>query len=167
MRIVVIQHATDLQALSTRLLTGKTGSQRAVEQLRNLNPHVEFERIKPGTVLVIPDAPGFRSDESTSVAGEAFEDLRAHLLASLEAAGDRARGGFDALQAQQKDVLGVLKSKILGRVIGTDPDLVEQVEAAKQGFARDQQDAKTADRTLKLLIKQSAAELAAIAKLLA
>lgn len=166
MRMIVIDKKTDLRALSTRLLGEEAGRSSALDKLKDLNPHVDFKTIEPGTVLLIPDAPGFRDAESSSVTGDAFDALREQMLASVEAATSRLRGGFDALLTEQKEVAAVLKSAAVRRAIEADPDLKPQIEAATQVFKQDQQQARDVEKTLQTLQEQAAAELAALAALL-
>lgn len=89
MRVTVIDKK-NLQVFS-KLLGDKIGSGSALERLKNLNPHVDFKKIEPGTVLLIPDAPGFRDAESFSVTGGAFDALREQMLASVDIAASRLR----------------------------------------------------------------------------
>ena len=44
--------------LVSGLSANRSGS--ALESLRRLNPHVDLARLKPGMVLLVPDAPDFR-----------------------------------------------------------------------------------------------------------
>lgn len=166
MRIIVIKEGTNLQDL----LGDKAGSVSTLDKLKNLNPHVDFSvgfgNIGPGTVLLIPELPGLRIAESSSVTGEAFDALRDQVLASVDAASTRMRSGFDALLTEQKAVAVVLKSAGLRRALEADPKLKPQINAAAQVFKQDQQQAKAADATLKVLQKQATAELDQLAKML-
>lgn len=166
MRVIVIDKKTDLRALRSRLLGDKAGSGSALDKLKNLNPHVDFKKIEPGTVLLIPNAPGFRDAESFSVTGDAFDALREQMLASVDDAASRLRGGYEALLTEQKEVAVVLKSAALKRAIKADPDLKPQIEAATQVFKHDQQQARDAEKTMQTLQEQAAAELASLTQLL-
>lgn len=164
MRVTFIDEK-NLQAF-TQLLGDKIGSGSALEQLKNLNPHVDFKKIEPGTVLLIPDALGFHDAESFSVTGHAFDALREQMLASVDAAASRLRGGYEALLTEQKEVAVVLKSAAVKRAIKADPDLEPQIEAATQVFKQDQQQARDAEKTMQTLQEQAAAELASLTQLL-
>lgn len=163
MQVIVIDK-NNLQAFS-RLLGDKIGSGSALDQLKNLNPHVDFKKIELGTVLLIPDTPAFHHAESLSVTGGAFDALREQMLASVDAAASRLRGGYEALVTEQKEVAVVLKSAAVKRALEADPDLKLQIEAATQVFKEDQQRAKEAEKTLQIL-QQTKDELDALAKLL-
>ena len=64
MRILVIKQDTDLQALSGRLLSAKLSGDQAdsaLEALQHLNPHADLKKLRIGTVLLVPEAPGFKA----------------------------------------------------------------------------------------------------------
>jgi hypothetical protein len=165
MRTFVVGKGNSPKSLIALLLGNEAASASAVDLLTNLNPHVDFTKvIEPGTVLLIPDVPGGRGAAGSSVTGNAFDALRDQLLASVKAAGARARSGFDAQLNEQQEVDAVLKSGGLKRALKVDPELRPQVDAAAQGFKQAQQRAKTADATLTALQQQATEELAHLAK---
>jgi hypothetical protein len=164
MRMIVIKQGTDLQALGARLLGA--AREGALQSLQRLNPHVDFKRIEPGTVVLVPEQPGLREGESASVGGEAFGAFSEQARAALEATATRVRSGHEARLAQQKDVAAVLKSPALKRLLEADPDLKKELDAALQVFKDDQQAAKESEKLLKTLQDESAVELAALGKLI-
>ena len=166
MRMIVIRQGTDLQSLGARLLSASEGRDAALEQLQRLNPHVDFKRIEPGTVLLVPDLPGLREGETSSVGGQAFEAFHEQLTGSLDAAITRVRRGHEALVQQRQEVNAVLKTASVKRLLEADPDIKPQLAAAAQVFKQDQQQAKDADKMLDSLQQNAAAELASLAKLL-
>ena len=166
MRMIVIDQASDLQALTTRLFGANGDPGGAVDKLTRLNPHVNFKKIVAGTVLLIPEDAGLQAGQTASVTGDAFAALREQMLASLDAASSRVRDGYDARLAEQKDVASVLSSAAMKRAIEIDTALKPQVDAAAQVFKDDQQQAKLANDTLKAFQQQAGAELDRIAKML-
>jgi hypothetical protein len=168
MRVLVIREQTTGNDLADKLVRGKGGSDdKALASLQHLNPHVNFAQIKAGTVLVIPDEPGFRDDAGARVEGDAFGELRAEALKALDAAAARVRSGHDRRLNEGKEMTAVLRSAQFKRAAETDQELKAQAEAAAQVFRQDQTDAKTALENLKLIEDQAKAELDALAKLLA
>ena len=167
MRMIVIKQRTDLQALGAQLLGAGAAREGALQSLQRLNPHVDFkQRIEPGTVVLVPEQPGLREGESASVGGEAFESFSEQVRAALEATASRVRSGHEARLAQQKDVVAVLKSPALKKMLESDPDLKKDLDAALQVIKDDQQAAKESEKLLKTLQDQSAAELASLTQLL-
>lgn len=167
MRMIVIDKGTDLTGLTTRLLGSVGASESAVQNLQRLNPHLDLNRLTPGAVVLVPDQPGLREGDSTSVVGESFASFAQATSAALELGAARVRSGHEARLAEQKDVQAVLKSPVLKRVLESDPDLKKHLDALAQGFKDDQQAAKDSDKAMKALLDESATELAVLAKLLA
>ena len=166
MRMIVLDEATDLEALAARLFGANGHADGAIDKLTHLNPHVDFKKIAAGTVLLIPEEAGLREAQTASVTGDAFAVLREQMLASLDAASSRVRDGYDARLAEQKEVVVVLKLAAVKQAIAADPDLKPQIEAGTQVFKQDQQQARDAEKTLQTLQEQAAAELASLTKLL-
>lgn len=172
MRIIVIKQGTDLQALGARLFgAGPTreGNREAareagLQSLQRLNPHVDFKRIEPGTVMLVPEQPGLRETETASVGGEAFEAFSEQVREALKATAARVGSGHEARLAQQRDFTAVLKSPALRRLL--NPDLEKELAAALQVFKDDQQAAKESELRLEALREQSDAELAILGKLI-
>jgi hypothetical protein len=164
MRMIVINQATDLASVATRLLGGTAGREAGLQQLQRLNPHVDVQSIAPGTVLLVPEGAGFEAGQSSSVSGQAFEGLRTQVLAATAAAAPQVRQGFDALASDRADVTNALKTAAVRRVVDGDPDLKPQLDAAAQQFKQDQQRAKDAALALKLLQDGALAELDTLAK---
>ena len=164
MRVKVINSRSDLEALGSAV--GQEQAAKRIEQIQQLNPHVDLKNIKRGTVVLVPDAPGERDAESRSVQGEAFADLRSQVNAALEASRARVRRGYGALNDSAKEVTTVLKSAAVKRALEAQPDLKEQAEAATRKFKQDATDAKAAEQTLKEIGDRVEQELEALAKLL-
>lgn len=167
MRVIVVNSKTDAQTLNTRL--GRDLPGRQFETIEKLNPHVDFTRIEPGTVILVPDAPpaaAGQDDKDRSIQGRAFDDLRELVTGGLESSSARVRRGYDSLVADGKEITAALKSAPVKRAMEADQELKAQVEAAATVFKQDTADAKTADQTLKSIKDRMDEELSALAKLL-
>ena len=167
MRMIIIDRASDLKALETQLFANADGKEATLQQLQRLNPHVDLQRIEPGTVLLVPDRPGIAKDATTPVTAGAVDEFSKQVGDALDSAGARVRQGYQALAAQRQEVTAVLKTAAAKRLLESDPDLSRQLEAAAKVFKDDQQRAKDAEATLKTLREGSKAELDTLAKLLA
>ena len=166
MRMIVIEQATDLQALTTRLLGVKAGAGASLDALKQLNPHVDFGKLGAGTVLLVPDLPGLRNDQATSIGGQAFGTFSQQVLADFDAAATRVQAGHAARLTDQRELAALFKGSALKRAFEADPELKAQADAAAQVFKQDPIDAKAADEALKALKQGLGTELAALAKLL-
>ena len=166
MRMIVIDQATDLQALTTRLLGAKAGAGASLDTLKQLNPHVDFERLGAGTVLLVPDLPGLRDGQTGSIGGQAFDTFSQQVLADFDAAATRVQAGHAARLTDQKELTALFKGTALKRAFEADRELKAQADAAAQVLKQDGADAKAADEALKALKQGLDTELAALAKLL-
>ena len=166
MRMIVINQNTDLKALGARLFGIDSARESALAGLQRLNPHVNFDRMEPGTVILVPEQAGLRDGESVSVSGTAFEAFAVQARSAVEGIAAHVRSGHENRLAQQKDFAALLKSPALKRLFESDPDLKKEFDAAQQTFKDDQQAAKESDSLLKALQEQSALELAGLGKLL-
>ncbi len=167
MRVIVVNSRADVKILDTRL--GKDRAGREFEAIEKLNPHVDFTRVEPGTVILVPDplpAAAGEDDTDRSIQGRAFDDLRELVSDGLEASSARVRRGFETLSTEARDVTAALKSAPMKRAIETDPELKAQVESAAAVFKQDAADAKSAEQTLKSMKDRIDEELNGLAKLL-
>ena len=166
MRMIVIKQSTDLQALGTRLFGVAERKDNGLQHLQRLNPHIDFKKIEAGAVLLVPDQPGLKKGETTSVSGMVFDEFRAQVSDSIDASATHVREGFARLADERQEINGVLKSAAIKRLLEADPDLKPQLEAALQIFKQDQQDAKDIEKTLKTLQQDALAQLIEVGKLL-
>jgi hypothetical protein len=170
MRVIVVNSRADAQTIASRLARERAG--RPADEIEKLNPHVDFARIEPGTVILVPDrrSPAADAEEDDdkdrSIQGRAFDDLREQTTGAFEGGSGRIRRGYDSLAGETKDVSALLKSATVKRAMESDPELKSQVEAAAAVFKQDAADAKAAEQTLKSMKELMEKELDAIAKLL-
>jgi hypothetical protein len=168
LRTFVVESDTSLQSLGTSLLDARfRGAQAdaALERLKALNPHADPERIAAGTVLFVPDSPGFKASASTSTQTAPLEDFRALLSSALRDAASIMTTGNSARAAERADVAAVIKSAAFKRVAGDDKDLAQQVSDAQKALATEESDDKQAEGTLATMSKAALAALAQIGKL--
>lgn len=171
MRVIVINSRADAQTAASRLARERVG--RPADEIERLNPHVDFTRIEPGTVILIPDrinpAGGGDTqddDKDRSIQGRAFDDLRGQAASALEGGSARVRRGFDTLAGEAKEIGALLKSAQVKRAMESDQELKSQVDAAAAVFKQDAADAKAAEQTLKSMKELMAKELEGLSKLL-
>ena len=172
MRLIVIKQASDLQALSVRLLKkpaggkGKAGahevSQATLDQVKRLNPHVDFQRLEADTVLLLPDSPELNDKDSQSLAGNSFEDFAAHTSEGFQAVVQSKRLSAEALGADRAAVNATLKIAAVGNQIKSDSLLKNQVEEANSEFTDAQKQAQDAASQVEAMQKDMNAELEAL-----
>jgi hypothetical protein len=169
MRMIVIKQTMDLKDVGSKLIAKSATSDAALNELKVLNPHVDFKKIEPGTVLFVPDSPGFKATETDSIEGDAFDDLSGQLQSSVNDASDQVARGWSDLLAEEKDVAAAFKIGVTtkrGAATDVDPALKALIDAANAQFKQDQANAKTATDSMKAMEGEVEAELGEIGKLL-
>lgn len=169
-RLVVIKQETDIQTLSSTLLSAKLSDAQAAsatDALKTLNPHLaDVKSLKPGTVLLVPDSPQFKVTATTPAAGGTLDDFGKLLKTGLSDAGDRLKAANAARAEEIAEVASVQKLAAFKKVIETDAELKAQLGDATKDAKTEQQEAAQAEKAMDTMLKGAAAELAALTKLL-
>lgn len=170
MRVILIKQASDLQALTTRLIGKKSAaaSSAALDHLKALNPHVDFNRIEAGTVLLLPDTPDIKADDrdSHSIADDTFEDLSRHMKEGFGAAAARVAKATDDLAADRSAVASAVKTAPVKRLIESDALLKKQLDEANEVSNAELKKLKDAAKQVETMWKAAGEELAALGQLL-
>lgn len=169
MRTLVIKRDADLEALRSELLVSGLSDSRsgaALESIRTLNPHLDFERLKPGMVLLVPDAPDFSKSGTKPVGDEPLDDFEHLVRDGLEAARVKLRAGREKRTFRRKEISEALKSSALKRTIEGDPDLAKRIDVASKRIKDEEKDDARAQKMLHAAAEEIRSELAALAKLL-
>jgi hypothetical protein len=173
MPMIVVGTEKNFAALRPRLLEGKTSaaaSRDVAAAVKAANPEVDLDRLEPGTVLNVPDAPNVavRGDLSLD---EATTQMLAGLAeagsAALKELGAAARKRESAGAAERKKLAESLDGKEVAAATRKDKTLAAGVKATKEAIA--EEDARAEARTA--AFKQAQAdwskELTALKKILA
>ncbi len=171
MRLIVINQDHDLQTLSSKLFgTGSKSGDEAVvgkatfERIKLLNPHVDFQHIEIGTVLLLPDVPELNESDSQSIFGDAFTDFADHVASGLEIVAQRMKTGTEALTMDRMAVTDTLKTAAVRRQIESDPLFEKQLNDAREQHTDEQNEARDAAKQLGALQGLAAQELEALGK---
>jgi hypothetical protein len=167
-RIFIVKKDTDLQSLSTTLLDARfrsTQADAAIEQLRALNPHADLESLKSGTVLLVPDSPGFKLSATALPEATPLDDFRTLVTRGLRDAASRMSRANAARADERAEVADVLKSAVFKRIVGNDKDLAQQADDARKALASEESDDKQAEETLAVASRAALAAFVRIGKL--
>ncbi len=166
MRILVTdaQHGNTL-ALKQTLLKGDS-SGAALAQLQRLNPHVDFERITPGTVLLLPEAAGIEPEAGFAASGDAFDSLSADLGRALDATSKQIKDRLAQNQVDSKALAAALKVRGIAAEIAADPGLAAQVKAATARSADVAKKGAADQKALDDTRRELSADLVALRRLL-
>jgi hypothetical protein len=170
MRMLVIKQNTDAQALNDQLLKAKLSgvqSEAAMSRLQALNPHVDLtQKLRAGTVLLVPDAPSFKATATDAVQDNAFEDFQKLVKDNLGQASSSLKAGNRVRTSERADVSAAFKTSEVMQAIAKDPELKKQIEDAAEALNQDQQEDKDAEQAVSSAGKAALAKLAELGKLL-
>jgi hypothetical protein len=184
MRLVTVKSTTDLNALGAQL-QGAAGVGTPLASVQALNPHLDLNRLKPGDLLLLPDAAASPAPSaapaaagtstaapavvtaplpSQSLGGSGFADFAAEITKGLAAAATRARAGTDTATASRTALSSALRGAAIQRAIGADPQLQKQLDDADAQLKADLARAQAAGKQVELLQKGGADALALFGK---
>jgi hypothetical protein len=168
LRTFIVKSDTDLQSLSGNLLDARFRGGRAdsaLQQLKTLNPHADLEKLRAGTVLFVPDSPGFKASAGTSAQASALDDFRTLVAGALSDAARNMKSGNATRATERADVTAILKSAAFKRIVGTDKDLAQQADDAQKAMATEEGQDKQAEEALATISKAALAALTQMGKL--
>ena len=169
MRILVIKQDTDLPALSGRLLSARLSGEQAdstLKALQDLNPHADLKKLRAGTVLLVPEAPGFKVSASDAVGDETFAGFQRLVKAALSGAAENLKAGDAERSGERDEFAAVIKRAAVKRIIDSDAELKQQVADAAKAHKEEEQQAEQAEQTLATASDAALAKLTELGKLL-
>lgn len=164
LRTFVITEKTDLKTLSGKLLDARfTGARAdaAIEALKRLNPQVDFDKIGRGTVLFVPDAPGFRATSTDLIPAEVLDDFEKLVEDGLTTAQIELDTGNQSRADERKETFRAIE--IAGRIVGNDPELVKLLSEASDTTSREEEldkEASTEFADVSAAIRKAVSQLA-------
>lgn len=169
MRMLIIKQDTDARALSDQLLKARLSdvqSDSALSRLHALNPHVDFTKLRAGTVLLVPAVPSFKATAAEAVHDNAFQDFQKLVKDSLNQASSSLKEGNRARASERAEVSAAFKASAVTRAIANDPELKKQVEDARKTVKQDLEQDNEAEQALGTAGRAALAKLAELGKLL-
>lgn len=141
-----------------------------VQEMQRFNPHVDFTKLAPGTVLVIPDQLRdieFPAGDAESIGPEALASFTGFAKDAIQASATRLRTAAERAKAEEGELAAAAKSQGVNDAIGRDPALKEMIGAA---LKKSQENGRAAAESIKAfdaLSKAALSELQALGKRLA
>lgn len=137
MPIVVVEQEKDLSALTSRLLrarTSKAATERAERAIREANPGVDLDRLRPGTVLVVPPLKEALVDTGDRLgpAVDALVDQLTTELTALETATEVALAEEAAERATVTELVRSVEGRRGVRGESTVKDVLAQLRGTLQ-----------------------------------
>lgn len=136
--LTITEAAHDLESVRTLLIRGnvpKAAARRAEGLLEEANPGVDLRRLRPGMVLLVPDAPEFRDDHSESVTGCLLSGLAVPLRLSMRALVKTLQRQAETERSEREEAARLLKLRKLLTAVAKEPAIQKNIEALRAGLA--------------------------------
>ncbi|MFI1258882.1 LysM peptidoglycan-binding domain-containing protein [Streptomyces netropsis] len=141
MPIVVVEQENTVAALAARLVkagTSKAVKERAAQAIREANPGLDLDHLRPGMVVVVPPLVEAR-DEAPDVVDVALAAFFEQISRELDALIQTARSALEADKAERQATAEVLAAEEVQAAARNDPMLRNNLEQVRQTLAGDGQ----------------------------
>lgn len=161
MRIFVVKKDSNLKALF-----GAAPAAR-LEQLQRFNPHLDFKKITPGAVIVVPDEARdieFPGGDAKAIDAEAMESFIGFTKDALAATAKRVQQAAERAKGEEAALMSALKSKAAQAAFDKDPELKVQAEEVVKSAKEASRDSAADVKNVEAMLKVAQAELVELAK---
>lgn len=141
MAIVIVHEDTTISALTKRILkasTSKAATARALAAIREANPGVDLEALRPGMVLMIPSLPGARSSIG-DIVDPSVNDVVDLVSERVSALADAAADAAAADRLGREEISEVFSSSEVERHAGRNPILKANLVSLKTELGAEEQ----------------------------
>jgi len=172
MAVLVVGSEKNFAGLRARVVTGTVSSaaaKRIAEAFRRANPAVDFDKLRPGTILTVPDLPelsaraGLTLDDGIDQAADAVLANATEILDGLVETANRLR---KEAAAERRQVAKAMDQGEVREAADRIPGLREDLEAARNALEEEEAGDKERAAALKKARAQWAEELSAFRELL-
>ena len=148
MPVIIVGNEKNFTALRSRIFSGRVptaAAQEVSDAIAAANPHVDLNKLEPGTVLTVPDLPHVKVagdlslDDTTKQVLEGIAQSSADALADIVAA---AKSADRDAAAERKQLTATLSSTDLGRAAGQNKDLGDDIKAVQKAVADEEKASK-------------------------
>ncbi|MGZ9929438.1 hypothetical protein ACXNSR_06040 [Streptomyces sp. NC-S4] len=151
MPIIVVDQEKTVTALAARLVktrTSKAAKEQAAQAIRDANPGLDLDRLRPGMIVRVPPLPEAR-DDVPDVVNEALSPLFDQIRTELDALIRTANSALEADTAERGATAEILDAEAVQAAAQNDPLLQYNLERVRQTLTDDGQ---TADENTASLI---------------
>lgn len=133
----------DLAGAVLRPQTSAAVRKAALEAIRRANPTLDFDRLAPGTVVLLPPVPGIRSADNDPL-GQAVDDLVGRVQDGLASLSVAAEGAAKAREAELREARDLFTSDIVKRLAASTPEVKANIGSVRATQKQDDADANRA-----------------------
>jgi hypothetical protein len=170
MRTFIVGEETRLKAVSEKLLHANLShvrSDAALKALQEANPHADLNKLARGTVLFVPDTPGFKVSTTSSATEGPLAALHELLDKALGLALEETTAGNAARLADQEQIVKAFDDGAVKKAISdpnNGPQIRDSVNAVRKSFEADRELAARAEKTITEVGKAASAKLTELGK---
>jgi hypothetical protein len=133
----------DLAPALLRSRVSKKVRESALDALARANPGLDLDRLKPGTVVVVPAVEGLRSEvRDGDPVHRAVEEMVVQVRDGIETLVAAAEAAEEARAADRKNAQELLGSSMVERLSSQSEELKGNVESARATLKNDDGDAR-------------------------
>ncbi|MFG2328080.1 hypothetical protein ACGFMM_00495 [Streptomyces sp. NPDC048604] len=139
MPIVVVEQEKTVAALAARLVkarTSKAAKERAAQAIREANPGLDLEHLRPGMVVVVPRLAETR-DDIPDVVKEALENLFEQIGTELTELINAARNAQEADDSEREETKEVLDAEKVQAAAQNDTKLQYNLDSVRTTLESD------------------------------
>lgn len=148
-------------------------SKARLQTLQRLNPQLDFKRIGPGDMIIVPDETdkagdtgdtGFPKGSLKTIGADAMDSFSSFASQALADASRRLKTTADRAKAEEGELAAALRNKTVSAALSQDPQLKAQAEEALALAKGASKDAAASIKTFDRTRKAALAELALLEK---
>lgn len=138
--VFVAQSRINLQELGDALLLSRVSAKnrrQALLEIQRANPGLNFDRIDPGTVVVVPPVEGLKARSTEDPIGTAADDQIQRLTEGLDSLTAAAERGEENRTAEIERQFAALDAILATAVPAQVPELVQIADSARDTLKQD------------------------------
>jgi hypothetical protein len=138
--VFVAHDRIDLAGLGDALLLSRVSAknrEHALLEIQRANPGLNFDRIDPGTVVVVPPVEGLRARSTADPIGVAADDQIQRLIDGIDGLAVAAEQGEENRKAETVRQLAALDAILATGVPNQVPELAQIADSARSTLKQD------------------------------
>ena len=143
MPVLVVGSEKSFKDLRERLFAAQSVTNATAKRVRDAlveaNPHVDLARLRPGTVLTVPDLPEIHAVEQLSlgdVVQASLDDVARSLTDLVSGAAGGLERADDSERAAIEEALRAIDDDTVRRAAASRPEAEGALEQAREGLER-------------------------------
>jgi hypothetical protein len=167
-RFTVIQQEVDLSSLVKRISKGRaelSSQSTTLDLIKRLNPTIDLNQLKVGTVVLLPDSPDLNEEESSSFAAAGLLDQKGQLVDGIGQIITRIET-FGTKYTEVHGLVNTAKSNLESSPLVIHATIKSQIQQMDEQFKSDSNERQDVKNVLEKMQAAVGVELDSFIKLL-